>query len=86
MGLLRRLASGLSRREEDDEHELEAPSVRAPQMQPAPQAAPRAPQPRPAAHGATGQLDNTGRAMPKPVSATEDEQLEIPAFLRRQAN
>jgi len=86
MGLLRRLASGLSRREEDGEHELEAPTVRAPQMQPAPQAAPRAPQPRPAAQGATGQLDGTGRAMPKQVSATEDEQLEIPAFLRRQAN
>ncbi|WP_422377390.1 cell division protein FtsZ [Roseibium sp.] len=85
MGLLRRLASGLGRREEDeDEHEAPAPVARqAPQMQ---QPAPRAPQQRPAAQGATGQLDNTGRAAPKPLAASEDEQLEIPAFLRRQAN
>ncbi|GAB2183696.1 cell division protein FtsZ [Roseibium sp. LAB1] len=89
MGLLRRLASGLGRHhEEDQEHDMAAAPVArpAPQMQPAQQAAPRAPQQRPAAHGAAGQLDNTGRATPKPVSATEDEQLEIPAFLRRQAN
>ncbi|MCR9284511.1 MAG: cell division protein FtsZ [Pseudomonadota bacterium] len=89
MGLLRRLASGLGRHhEEDQEHDMAAAPVArpAPQMQPAQQAAPRAPQQRPAAHGAAGQLDNTGRATPKPVTATEDEQLEIPAFLRRQAN
>ncbi|PVB61631.1 cell division protein FtsZ [Labrenzia sp. 011] len=95
MGLLRRLASGLGRREdEEDEHEAEAPVRRpAPQMQQVPQAtprapqtAPRAPQPRPSAQGAAGQLDGTGRAAPKPVSTTDDEQLEIPAFLRRQAN
>ncbi len=87
MGLLRRLASGLGRREDEEEHEMEAPVARAaPQMQAAQPTAPRAPQPRPAAQGATGQLDGTGRAAPKPVSATEDEQLEIPAFLRRQAN
>ncbi|WP_269580904.1 cell division protein FtsZ [Roseibium sp. Sym1] len=84
MGLLRRLASGLGRREEEDEQEVSAPVARpAPQMQ---QPAPRAPQQRPAAQGATGQLDGTGRAAPKPVSASDDEQLEIPAFLRRQAN
>jgi cell division protein FtsZ len=89
MGLLRRLASGLGRREdEDDDMEVShAPAPRpAPQMQPAP----RAPQQRSASHGAAqgaaGQLDGTGRAAPKPVSASEDEQLEIPAFLRRQAN
>ncbi|XHC13959.1 cell division protein FtsZ [Labrenzia sp. ac12] len=89
MGLLRRLASGLGRHhEEDQEHDMAAAPVArpAPQMQPAQQTAPRAPQQRPAAHGAAGQLDNTGRATPKPVTATEDEQLEIPAFLRRQAN
>ncbi|WP_152507599.1 cell division protein FtsZ [Labrenzia sp. THAF35] len=89
MGLLRRLASGLGRHhEEDQEHDMAAAPVArpAPQMQPAQQAAPRAPQQRPATHGAAGQLDNTGRATPKPVTATEDEQLEIPAFLRRQAN
>lgn len=88
MGLLRRLTSGLGRREdEEDEHEADAPVLRsAPQLQPAPQAAPRAPQPRPSAQGAAGQLDGTGRAAPKPVTTTDDEQLEIPAFLRRQAN
>jgi len=85
MGLLRRLASGLGRREEDEEEpEAAAPVTRpAPQMQ---QPAPRAPQPRPSAQGAAGQLDGTGRAAPKPVSTSEDDQLEIPAFLRRQAN
>lgn len=92
MGLLRRLASGLGRRDEheDDEgyHEHHAePQV----QQPAPvaaarPAAPRAPAPRPSSEGASGQLDATGRAAPKPMSATDDEQLEIPAFLRRQSN
>ena len=73
--------------EDEEEHEAEAPAARsAPQMQPAAPAAPRAPQQRTPAQGATGQLDGTGRAAPKPVSASEDEQLEIPAFLRRLAN
>jgi cell division protein FtsZ len=44
---------------------------------------------RPAAnHGyrpAQGSLDPQGRVSPAP-RAVEDEQLEIPAFLRRQAN
>ncbi|MEM5581851.1 cell division protein FtsZ [Roseibium sp. AS2] len=85
MGLLRRLASGLGRREEDEEMEASTAPVTprpAPQMQPAT----RAPQQRAASQGAAGQLDGTGRAAPKPASASEDEQLEIPAFLRRQAN
>jgi len=87
MGLLRRLASGLGRKEEDEELEAEAPVARpAPQMQPAAPAAPRAPQARVSSQGAAGQLDETGRAAPKPISAADDEQLEIPAFLRRQAN
>ncbi len=87
MGLLRRLASGLSRREDEEEYEPGAPVARpAPQMQqPVQQPAPRAPQQR-SALGAAGQLDGTGRAAPKPLSASDDEQLEIPAFLRRQAN
>ncbi|MTI06556.1 cell division protein FtsZ [Roseibium denhamense] len=87
MGLLRRLASGLGRREDEEEFEAEAPQQRAaPQMRPAPAATPRPAQPRQGAQGAAGQLDGTGRAAPKPVAQTEDEQLEIPAFLRRQAN
>ncbi len=32
-----------------------------------------------------GNLDNQGREQPKPAAQSEDEQLEIPAFLRRQA-
>ncbi|ADZ69781.1 cell division protein FtsZ [Polymorphum gilvum] len=99
MGLLRRLASGLSRR---DDHEVEmdarpvappraAPAAPAPQpvmrtAPRAPQMAP-APQPRPqAAHGAAGQLDATGRPPVRPQAASEEDQLEIPAFLRRQSN
>ncbi|MBA5777801.1 cell division protein FtsZ [Stappia sp. F7233] len=111
MSLLRRLASGLSRR--DDHHEEEAhaempaqpapqaaprmaaPRPQAPAPRPAapqqpvarqPQPAPRAPQPRPQAQGAEGNLDLTGRPAPRPRPLSEDDQLEIPAFLRRQAN
>ncbi|MEJ8474696.1 cell division protein FtsZ [Roseibium algae] len=95
MGLLRRLASGLGRKDEhEDEQDAiyqEAPaqqvSAPAPAPRPAAAAAP-APRPvqRPAAHGAAGQLDATGRASPKAAMVSDDEQLEIPAFLRRQAN
>lgn len=83
MGLLRRLASGLGRREDEDGQLEEQPVVNTAPVQPA---APRAPQPRTPSMGATGQLDNTGRPAPKPVVQSEDDQLEIPAFLRRQAN
>lgn len=85
MGLLRRLASGLGRREDEEEHHEEAPAQ---DVRPAAQmrAAPRAPQARMQNDGAAGQLDATGRAAPAPVSQPEDDQLEIPAFLRRQAN
>lgn len=85
MGLLRRLASGLGRREDEEEHFEDAPAqdVRpAPQMRPAP----RAPQARIQSDGAAGQLDTTGRAAPASAGQTDDDQLEIPAFLRRQAN
>ncbi|MEP3427208.1 MAG: cell division protein FtsZ [Roseibium sp.] len=85
MGLLRRLAGGLGRREDEEEHEAEhheTAAYTAPQMNPAP----RAPQQRTQSQGATGQLDGTGRAAPKPLTHSDDEQLEIPAFLRRQAN
>ena len=90
MGLLRRLASGLGRREdmEDDDHH--AAPMAAPAAAPQPQVRmEQAPAPRPARpqmHGAAGQLDPSGRAAPKPMVQPDDEQLEIPAFLRRQAN
>ena len=108
MGLLRRLASGLTRREDDEDmaygHAPEqVPAPRQPQPAPAPApeasrpaqqpqpvaarpAAPRPAQPRPAQQGAAGQLDLTGRSAPQPRTMSEDDQLEIPAFLRRQAN
>ncbi|WP_349357677.1 cell division protein FtsZ [Stappia sp.] len=112
MGLLRRLANGLARREDEEhgEHESHrevppAPQAVAPRPapaqprpaapQPAPQqsapqaarpAAPRPAAPRPAPQGAAGQLDLNGRSAPQPRPVSEDDQLEIPAFLRRQAN
>ena len=86
MGLLRRLA-GLGRKEDHEDQLMEDADEAAHR----PVVSAQAPQPRPAqnrvaAHGAAGQLDTTGRAVPKPVSHAEDDQLEIPAFLRRQAN
>jgi cell division protein FtsZ len=87
--LLEKLAAfGVSRHEDD------VPPQRA---IPAPLAPPRAtaaavhaeygrPQPRPAApRPVQGQLDPHGRAPARPASL-EDDQLEIPAFLRRQSN
>ncbi|MDN2567547.1 cell division protein FtsZ, partial [Aquibium sp. A9E412] len=85
MGLLKRLTTGLSRREE--EHEAQASAPREPKLrQPAPEArravgsdsqlyAPR-----------RGQLDQHGRLAPQTANPSEEDQLEIPAFLRRQAN
>nr|PZN37953.1 MAG: cell division protein FtsZ [Pseudomonadota bacterium] len=92
MSLLQRLASvGLGRR--DDHHHQPA---QAPAPQPVRQQAPQpAPSPvhaeyakRPQAQGyrpAQGALDPHGRA-PAQNRTIDDDQLEIPAFLRRQAN
>ena len=84
LGLIRRLTSGLSRREEE------------PRLQPAQprEAKLRAPQPEPRRVSQDpslyaprrGQLDEQGRVAPQPRASQEDDQLEIPAFLRRQAN
>ena len=62
-----------------------APVARAPQPQTAPRIAQpaRAPQPQRAPQGA---LDPQGRPAPAPARASVDDELEIPAFLRRQAN
>lgn len=84
MGLLKRLTHGLSRRDEDTHTHNSAP--REPRLrQPAPEArrlghesdiyAPR-----------RGQLDGHGRLTPQQRAVQDDDQLEIPAFLRRQAN
>ena len=81
VGLLKRLTHGLSRREEGDEHAARPPEPRL-----------RQPEPRRAAAGDSqlyapqrGQLDEHGRvATQRPMQ--EEDQLEIPAFLRRQAN
>ena len=87
MGLLKRLTQGLSRREEDAAR-LQPAQPREPRLRQAP--APEAR--RPAASDAQlyapkrGQLDEHGRSSLQPRAAQEEDQLEIPAFLRRQAN
>ncbi len=110
MGLLRRIASGLSRRE-DEEDFAPAPQTRperrraqaalpAPEQRPVPprdetymdEAADGAPAPRrarPKAEAPQRRVRNDAepasrtRQAPRPL---DDDQLEIPAFLRRQAN
>jgi cell division protein FtsZ len=93
MSLLQRLAAvGLGRRDEEDEPP-EARQTR-PAAQPAisPRAAPRSYEPRGAEpvseyakRAAPQGLDSHGRHAPVHNSATDD-QLDIPAFLRRQSN
>lgn len=93
MTLLQRLANGLGRGHEEESHH------QAPQQtyQPAPQPRMQAPAPQsdyarrpaqaPMGRPAQGQLDNHGRSpAPQHPRGLEDDQLEIPAFLRRQAN
>ena len=78
MGLLKRLSNSLGRREEDDQS-LSAQAGQAPQARRplSPEASVYAPR--------RGQLDDQGRVTPQARASHEDEQLEIPAFLRRQA-
>ncbi len=79
MGLLKRITNSLGRREEEEPAHVE-PAVPAP----APQ------QRRPLSAEASlyaprrGNLDDHGRAVPQ--AHHEEDQLEIPAFLRRQSN
>ncbi|HVK92181.1 MAG TPA: cell division protein FtsZ [Mycoplana sp.] len=78
MGLLRRLTSSLSRREEE-EPQAAAEAAPAPQRRAlSPEASLYAPR--------RGQLDDHGRANPQPRALSDDDQLEIPAFLRRQSS
>ncbi|MFN8830207.1 MAG: cell division protein FtsZ [Labrys sp. (in: a-proteobacteria)] len=92
MSLLQRLAAvGLGRRDDEAEAPAPAPRVvepRAPMPSARPPqaaAAPDAPRrvPAPAYRPAQGQLDAQGRA--NPAKPLDDDQLEIPAFLRRQS-
>jgi cell division protein FtsZ len=87
MTLLQRLAAvGLGRREEVDAPAPPAPSPAGPPPEAyalppeAPRRAAITPQP---ARSAAGQLDSHGR---QPHRSIEDDQLEIPAFLRRQVS
>lgn len=89
MGLLKRLTTGLSRREDEEETaELRPaqPSRQPVLKQPTPE--PRRPSLQDPQVYAPKQakLDDHGRAQPAQPSTHEDDQLEIPAFLRRQAN
>ena len=78
MGLLKRISSTLGRREEEEAAHA-APASPAPQARRplSPEASVYAPR--------RGQLDDQGRTTPPARSNHEDEQLDIPAFLRRQA-
>jgi len=91
MSLLQRLASvGLGRRDEEQE-EAPRPAPTRPMPRPAARVAPQQPQPQ---HGPVSEfakrqapqgLDVHGRPAAAAPAMPEDEQLEIPAFLRRQA-
>jgi cell division protein FtsZ len=90
--LLEKLAAfGVSRHEDDIPPPRGIPAPPVPLAPPRPSAAAvhaeyGRPQPRPAApRPVQGQLDPHGRAPTRPASL-EDDQLEIPAFLRRQSN
>ncbi|MDA4846481.1 cell division protein FtsZ [Hoeflea poritis] len=79
MGLLKRISHSLGRREEDEGIAAEpaAPAPSNQRRQLSAEASMYAPR--------KGSLDNQGRAQPATKTQSEDDQLEIPAFLRRQA-
>ena len=86
MGLLKRLTTGLTRRDEEPAR-LQPAAPREPKLrQPAPEARRAATQDPQLYAPRRGQLDEHGRLSPQPRAVQEDDQLEIPAFLRRQAN
>ncbi|WP_421857846.1 cell division protein FtsZ [Oricola sp.] len=82
IGLLKRLTHGLSRSDEKAAAAAQQGAQKRPEMRPA---EPRRTLSQDAQLYAPrkGNLDDHGRAAP---AASEDDQLEIPAFLRRQAN
>ncbi|KQV82879.1 cell division protein FtsZ [Rhizobium sp. Root1220] len=80
MGLLKRITNSLGRREEEVAPEMtSAPAASSQQRRPlSPEASLYAPR--------RGNLDEQGRSVPQARMMQEDDQLEIPAFLRRQSN
>ncbi len=80
MGLLKRITNSLGRREEEVAPEMTAaPAAASQQRRPlSPEASLYAPR--------RGNLDDQGRSVPQARMMQEDDQLEIPAFLRRQSN
>jgi cell division protein FtsZ len=82
MTLLQRLAAvGLGRREEQDLPHVTAPVAPQEPVAALPTEAPRRPVVQAPPRAAQGQLDSHGRLQARTI---EDDQLEIPAFLRRQ--
>jgi cell division protein FtsZ len=82
MTLLQRLAAvGLGRREEQDLPHVTVPVVPETPVAVLPTEAPRRPVVQAPPRAAQGQLDSHGRVQARTI---EDDQLEIPAFLRRQ--
>ncbi|MBY3329697.1 cell division protein FtsZ [Rhizobium laguerreae] len=81
MGLLKRITNSLGRRDDDAvaADMTAAPPAASQQRRPlSPEASLYAPR--------RGNLDDHGRAVPQARMMQEDDQLEIPAFLRRQSN
>ncbi len=83
MGLLKRITSSLGRHHEEEpvnaDMTASAPAAASQQRRTlSPEASLYAPR--------RGQLDDQGRTVPQTRVAHEDDQLEIPAFLRRQSN
>ncbi|KAA0972587.1 cell division protein FtsZ [Aureimonas fodinaquatilis] len=74
LGLIRKLTSGLSRREVEGDDAYAAPVERRP-----------APEHNPYANRRVA-ADSAARPYSQPRQQTDEEQLEIPAFLRRQSN
>ncbi|MBZ9675877.1 cell division protein FtsZ [Mesorhizobium sp. ES1-1] len=86
MGLLKRLTNGLTRREEEPAR-LQPAQPREPKLrQAAPEVRRLASQDSQLYAPRRGQLDDQGRLTPQVRPTHDDDQLEIPAFLRRQAN
>jgi cell division protein FtsZ len=87
MSLLKRLTDGLSSRREEEAPKPQPVQPREPKLrQPSPEARRLAPQDPQLYAPRRNQLDELGRPVPQPRAIQEEDQLEIPAFLRRQAN